>query len=433
MGGSNTNSEKVPELAHATTPPTMSLPLSIRSQLYSLFDNKILFIASMVIFETRTTLCEAAPSLYIPILGRAICGIRGMGIYMGTMNMVSALSTGVERPHYLGFVGLTWGIGTILGPIIHGAFTDSPATWRWAFYINLCIGAIAAPVYIFLVPSILPIGSPGLTPIIRIKKVDTAGALLSAGTIVTLIMAIYFGGVVYEWKSGQLIGLFVTIMFFDPDSSRKSDIPSRTTEVVGNEHPFAHTASAQIIVTLPIYFIPIYFQFAKNFNAMRSGIRLLPFVLVFVFSVMLNGALMTKLGLYMPWYFVGSALTLIGSALVYTKLPHIQEYSVLAAFGVGLFSQARSSVAQVKVAPEQLSHAVAFISVSQVGDITLVLAIANSIFLNQATKGIAKVAPAMPKVVIYIDEVLIMLIVAASFSLLLSVFMKRERLFRTPT
>lgn len=47
------------------------------------------------------------------IVGRAICGIGGMGIYLGTMNMVSALTSEAERPMYLGFVGLTWGIGTM--------------------------------------------------------------------------------------------------------------------------------------------------------------------------------------------------------------------------------------------------------------------------------------------------------------------------------
>ena len=47
------------------------------------------------------------------IVARAICGIGGMGLYLGTLNMVSALTTEAERPIYLGFVGLTWGIGTV--------------------------------------------------------------------------------------------------------------------------------------------------------------------------------------------------------------------------------------------------------------------------------------------------------------------------------
>jgi MFS family permease len=73
----------------------------------------VLFISSVVIFEVGSAVCGAAPTLDAFIVGRAICGIGGMGIYLGTMNMVSALTTETERPTYLGFVGLTWGIGTM--------------------------------------------------------------------------------------------------------------------------------------------------------------------------------------------------------------------------------------------------------------------------------------------------------------------------------
>lgn len=73
----------------------------------------MLFISSVVLLEVGSALCGASPSLDALIVGRAICGVGGMGIYLGTMNMVSALTDEIERPMYLGFVGLTWGIGTM--------------------------------------------------------------------------------------------------------------------------------------------------------------------------------------------------------------------------------------------------------------------------------------------------------------------------------
>lgn len=84
-----------------------------RGQLYSQFDNKLLFIASVIIFEAGSAICGAAPTLDTIIGGRAICGIGGMGIYLGTINQVSGLTTERERPMYLGLVGLTWGLGTM--------------------------------------------------------------------------------------------------------------------------------------------------------------------------------------------------------------------------------------------------------------------------------------------------------------------------------
>ncbi|KAH9993009.1 major facilitator superfamily-domain-containing protein [Xylariaceae sp. FL0662B] len=430
-------------------------------QLCSHFDSKLLFVSSVVIFEVgsaRSALCGAAPSLDALIGGRAICGIGGM-----------------ERPMYLGFVGLTWGIGTILGPIIGGAFADSAATWRWSFYINLCIGGLAAPVYVFLLPASDPRRGQGFLS--RAKSLDLFGTVLSAGAITTLVMVISFGGSVYAWNSGQTIGLFVTtgILWIAFILQQRFSLLTRPenrlfpTSLIKSwemDILFAQTASAQVVVTVPIYFNPLYFQFAKAESAMRSGVQLLPFVLPLVFAVMLNGAVMAQVGYYMPWYMAGSALALAGSALLYTidvdtADARIYGYSVLTTFGVGLFSQAGFAVAQMKAAPQLLSHAVAFIGIGQVGGITLALVISNSIFLNESTNKIASILPDMPKSVVQqavsgfggeffhsltldqrqnvlkaiiesIDKAFIMVITACALSLILSVFMKRERLFVGP-
>lgn len=57
-----------------------------------------------------------------------------------------------ERPIYNAAIGLCWGTGAILGPVIGGGFAESKGKWRWAFYINLPLAALVAPVYIFLFP-----------------------------------------------------------------------------------------------------------------------------------------------------------------------------------------------------------------------------------------------------------------------------------------
>ncbi|ROV88575.1 hypothetical protein VPNG_10240 [Cytospora leucostoma] len=444
-------------------------------QLYSHFDSKLLFISSVIIFEAGSAICGAAPSLDTLIGGRAICGIGGMGIYLGTINMVSALTNEQERPMYLGLVGLTWGTGTILGPIIGGAFTDSSATWRWSFYINLCIGGVAAPVYAFLLPAADPRRGQGFGQ--RIKSLDLVGAILSAGAITSLVMAISFGGSVYAWNSGQIIGLFVTTgvlwiafilqqRFALLTTPENRLFPASLLKSWEMDILFAQMASAQVVVTVPVYFIPLYFQFAEDASAMRSGVQLLPFVLPLVFAVMLNGSVMAQVGYYMPWYLVGSALALVGSALLYTidagtSDARIYGYSVLTAFGVGMFSQAGFAIAQVKAAPKQLAQAVAFIGIGQVGGITLALTMANSIFLNESTSKIAKVLPDMARsavqeavsgfgagffesltsdqrqrvlaaIIESIDKTFIMVITACALSLVLSVFMKREKLFVVP-
>lgn len=306
------------------------------------------------------------------------------------------------------------------------------------------------------------------------KSLDLIGAILSAGAITTLVMAISFGGSVYAWGSGQIIALFVTtgvlwIAFLLQQRfswlTRPEDrlFPASLIKSWEMDLLFAQMASAQVVVTVPVYFIPLYFQFAEGASAMRSGVQLLPFVLSLVFAVMLNGGAMAQVGYYMPWYLVGSILALAGSALLYTidaetSAARIYGYSVITAFGVGLFSQAGFAVAQVKVAPTQLAQAVAFIGIGQVGGITLALMMSNSIFINESTDKIATILPGMSRsavqnavsgfggnffssltsdqrqrvlvaIIESIDKTFIMVITASALSLVLSIFLKRERLF----
>ncbi|MCJ1386659.1 hypothetical protein MMC17_009785 [Xylographa soralifera] len=171
------------------------------------FDTKVLFMTTVLIFEIGSAICGSAPNMNALIVGRAICGVGGSGIYLGAVNILSGLTTQAERSMYLGFAGLTWGAGTVLGPIIGGAFADSNATWRWSFYINLCIGGTVAPVYFLLLPSSDP--HPGIPVSTRIKSIDFTGAILIIGAFVSLVMVVAFGGAIYDWNSGQVIGLFV--------------------------------------------------------------------------------------------------------------------------------------------------------------------------------------------------------------------------------
>lgn len=76
-------------------------------------DIKRCFLAAVLIFEVGSAVCGAAPTMNALIVGRALCGVGGVGIYVGAINIISLSTTEAERPGYLGFVGLTWGLGTV--------------------------------------------------------------------------------------------------------------------------------------------------------------------------------------------------------------------------------------------------------------------------------------------------------------------------------
>lgn len=108
----------------------------------------------------------------------------------------------------------------------------------------------------------------------------------------------------------------------------------------------AAMASGGTSIFLPAYYIPLFFQFTRGDSALESGVRLLPFIMLLIFAVIISGGLMAKFGHYMPWYTAGGALVLVGSALMVTvdastSAAQIYGYTVVIGFGAGLFSPNR--------------------------------------------------------------------------------------------
>ncbi|KAF9775204.1 hypothetical protein IL306_006714 [Fusarium sp. DS 682] len=178
------------------------------SKAYGTFSAKKLFIGSTTVFMGASALCGGAPDIDSFIVGRAIAGAGGCGMYMGLLTLLSVTTTNAERPKYLSLTGFIWGIGTVLGPVVGGSLGDSSATWRWAFYLNLLVGAVIGPIYILLLPDFKP--QAGVPLLSRLAQIDYLGTVLSIGSVLCLIMAMNFGGVLWSWGAGRSIGLFVT-------------------------------------------------------------------------------------------------------------------------------------------------------------------------------------------------------------------------------
>ncbi|KAJ5369522.1 Major facilitator superfamily domain general substrate transporter [Penicillium cosmopolitanum] len=444
-------------------------------KVYSQFNIKWTYITTILVFEVGSAICGAAPNMDSLIVGRAICGVSGAGMYVGLMTQLAVTTTMQERPVYVGGAGLVWGIGTVLGPIIGGAFTDSSATWRWSFYINLCVGAVCAPVYLFMLPSKDPRHGTSLAN--RARELDYLGTILLLGAFCSGVMAVSFGGVMYPWNSGKIIGLFccsgvLFVLFglqqayaiFTTPARRIFPVEflkSRTVLIL-----FAMTAAGGTSLFLPIYMTPLYFQFSRGDGALESGVRLLPFIMLMIFATISNGAFLSKVGFYMPWYLVGGILVVIGGALMFTvgtatSISNIYGYTVLIGIGAGLFCQASFSVAQAVVEPKMVAASIGFISTGQITGITLALAIANAVFLNKSEDGIKAILPNTPTaeiqqtitgagstlfdnlsavdrqrvldvIVSALSTTYALVITAGALVTVLSLLLKRERLFVPP-
>ncbi|KAL8675875.1 MAG: hypothetical protein Q9224_007361, partial [Gallowayella concinna] len=184
---------------------------------YGVFNMKSLFIFHVFLFEVGSALCGGANTLNALIAGRAIAGVGGCGMYVGCLTYLSVTTSMEERPIYMGATSLVWGLGTVLGPLVGGAFADG-ATWRWAFYINLVMGAFSAPAFFFLLPSIdLQAGVPLKEKVVRMT--DWFGIAIFNGFMICFVMvgdshflalsAINFGGTFHDINSAPVITLWV--------------------------------------------------------------------------------------------------------------------------------------------------------------------------------------------------------------------------------
>jgi MFS family permease len=441
---------------------------------YGLFNIKHFYIISVIVFEIGSAICGAAPTMDALIVGRVIAGAGGAGMYLGVLNYISVFTTIRERSLYAAMCGLVWGFGTVCGPLVGGGFAISSATWRWAFYINLVLAAVAAPSIIFWLPAYQPRKDiPFLT---KLKNMDWLGIVLIASVYTTYVLAITFGGAQWAWSNyrfilmisffGALLLTFILTQYFTVFTTKESRIfPAQFLQHRSLLLLYFGTSAAASTLFVGAYFIPLYFQFARSDTAIMAAVRLLPLIIIMVTFMMLNGALMPVFGYYMPWYLASGILMLIGGSLMYTvdeytSAATIYGYSILMAAGAGLSAQIAYSVAPAKLPPAQVPAAVGFINLAQIGSIVISLTIAGSVFQNIAFKnllvalapynipieeirnalagtqsavfasGDAEIKAAAIKAIVQaMDKVYALVITAGAVSIVSSLAMKREKLF----
>jgi len=115
---------------------TQSAVMLLYGQALTVFDRKWSYITAIALFEIGSLLCAVAPSVDVLILGRAVAGCGAGGIFVAVLSIIAEIAPIERRPALMGSFGGVFGLSSVIGPLLGGAFTDH-VSWRWCFYINL--------------------------------------------------------------------------------------------------------------------------------------------------------------------------------------------------------------------------------------------------------------------------------------------------------
>lgn len=327
----------------------------------------------------------------------------------------------------------------------------------------------------FFLPSIQR--KPGVPTLKKISQIDILGTTLLAGIFALFIIPLTLAEGSWAWSDASTITCLVlsgalTVIFIGQQAFSILTTPERRIFPVDLLHIrtvivlFVATAATSTNLFIPVYYIPIYFQFTRGDEPVQAAVRLLPFILVGVATTMLSGSTMPRTGFYMPWYVLSGVAGTTGGALMYTvksstSAGTVYGYSILIAIGAGGCLQLGYSIAQAILPVAKQSAAIRFINMSQLGGTTIALTIAGRVFqtysfrnVKQALAGLgftdgqvrAAVAGAQgtlfdsltPKVreavlegiVKATAKAYILVIVGGTTTLICSSIMKREKLFQ---
>lgn len=337
---------------------TSTIVVPLYGKFGDLFGRRIVLQAAIVLFLLGSALCGIAQNMPQLIVLRAVQGLGGGGLLVVTLAAIGDVIPPAQRGRYQGVFGGVYGLATVIGPLL-GGFIVEHLSWRWIFYINLPLGALALVV----------IGMVFKPHTAHVKHViDYMGAGFLATALTCIILFTSQGGTVLPWSSMQLwftllLGVIAVFGFIHEEKLAAEPVMPLS---LFRERTFLLSTSISFVVGVSLFgavtFLPLYLQVVKGSTPSQAGMQLLPLMACMLVMSALTGRTISRIGKYRMFPIVGTllivvAMTLLSRLQLNTSMRVMDIYIGLLGCGLGMTLQVLILAVQNTVAHHHMGVA----------------------------------------------------------------------------
>ncbi|MFF9285217.1 MFS transporter [Streptomyces griseosporeus] len=337
---------------------TASTPLW--GKLADLVSKKALVQIALVIYIAGSVVAGLAQNPGMLIGARVIQGLGAGGLTALAQIIMAAMISPRERGRYSGYLGATFAVATVGGPLVGGVITDTDwLGWRWCLYVGVPFALIA----LLVLQKTLHLPESK-----RKVKVDWLGAFFITAAVSLLLIWVTFADDKYDWVSwqtGAMVGgavLLALVFLFVETKASEPIIPLR----LFRNRTIALASVASLFVGIAMFagtvFFSQYFQLARDKSPTMSGVMTIPMIAGLFVSSTVSGQVITKTGKWKAWLVTGGVLLTAGLGLLGT-MRYDTDYWKIAIFmavmglGIGMMMQNLVLSTQNQVAPQDLGAA----------------------------------------------------------------------------